>query len=247
VYRLDDLYLGDDQRGAFWPGQRVALLKLDVEGQEPNVIRGGLRLVQRDRPIITTEVLVQSARGVADDLFALLDAQQYDSYLVDEIAGVNLDCRNVIHVPRERRRQSATLDLASATSAIAFVANASELNRAVDDSCLGSCKRLHDVGVGRLLETGPAAMGGPKAWEDRLSLFRWTARKSRDQQVRATARRMFADLKTRERVSVAELFLTNRSAGAAGRRGPSRSLAVARTTATAPAPATKVGSSCTIL
>jgi FkbM family methyltransferase len=45
TFRLDDLVPGP-----------VALLKMDVEGAEGRVVRGATRLIERDRPIVTTEL-----------------------------------------------------------------------------------------------------------------------------------------------------------------------------------------------
>jgi FkbM family methyltransferase len=45
TFRLDDLVAGP-----------VGLLKMDVEGAEGRVVRGATRLVERDRPVVTTEL-----------------------------------------------------------------------------------------------------------------------------------------------------------------------------------------------
>jgi FkbM family methyltransferase len=45
TFRLDDLVAGP-----------VGLLKMDVEGAEGRVVRGATRLIERDRPIVTTEL-----------------------------------------------------------------------------------------------------------------------------------------------------------------------------------------------
>jgi hypothetical protein len=45
TFRLDDLVAG-----------AVGLLKMDVEGAEGRVVRGATRLIERDRPIVTTEL-----------------------------------------------------------------------------------------------------------------------------------------------------------------------------------------------
>jgi FkbM family methyltransferase len=46
-------------------GQRVALVKIDVEGHEPKVLEGGRGMLARDRPVVLFEVSYGSAGGCA--------------------------------------------------------------------------------------------------------------------------------------------------------------------------------------
>lgn len=50
IRRLDDAGL-----------DRVSLLKIDVEGMEPDVLRGGMETIQRDLPLIYAEAIDQEA------------------------------------------------------------------------------------------------------------------------------------------------------------------------------------------
>ncbi len=53
--RLDD----------FITDRRWAFIKIDVEGAEPKVFRGGTTLIQRDRPIILSELLNPQLKRVS--------------------------------------------------------------------------------------------------------------------------------------------------------------------------------------
>jgi FkbM family methyltransferase len=62
TFRLDDLVRG-----------KVDLLKMDVEGAEGRVVQGATRVIEKDRPIVTTELKEEmlqrvSGRSVADYL-----------------------------------------------------------------------------------------------------------------------------------------------------------------------------------
>ena len=54
TFRLDDLVSGP-----------VGFLKMDVEGAEGRVVRGATRLIERDRPIVTTELKEEMLRRVS--------------------------------------------------------------------------------------------------------------------------------------------------------------------------------------
>ena len=112
IHRLDDLFDGP------WKGDVLALGHFDVEGWESQVIRGAVRVIERDAPILTTEAEVQRKPDAAQSLIRHLDALQYDSFLVEEITGMQADLRNLLHIPRSRRKQlerSNVLDLAVAS------------------------------------------------------------------------------------------------------------------------------------
>ena len=55
--RLDDLGLS----------ATVRMMKIDVEGAEPGVLRGGMKLIERDLPVIVTEVFPRSLRQQGED------------------------------------------------------------------------------------------------------------------------------------------------------------------------------------
>lgn len=69
IVRIDDMWRGDD---------RVAFLKIDVEGYEPDVIAGAMETLRRDRPVLLVEInapiLAQrgyTARDIIDPLESL--------------------------------------------------------------------------------------------------------------------------------------------------------------------------------
>lgn len=64
--RLDDLGLDP-----------VGLIKIDVEGHELAVLRGGLETLRRDRPAILVEAEERHRAGVLSELFALMAAEGY--------------------------------------------------------------------------------------------------------------------------------------------------------------------------
>ena len=97
VFQIDELF------SSMWPGARLGLVHLDVEGMEAAALRGGLRTLLRDRPILTTEFFPHtSPSSFVTELFSILDYLGYDSYLVDEQCGRPADCRNLINLPRTR-------------------------------------------------------------------------------------------------------------------------------------------------
>jgi FkbM family methyltransferase len=72
--------------------RRIRLIKLDVEGAEPDVLRGGRGLIARDRPIIVCEVFPKWLRrsGSTDtySMLHLLDDLDYRAhYLTDDGIG----------------------------------------------------------------------------------------------------------------------------------------------------------------
>ena len=80
TFRLDDLVNG-----------KVDFLKMDVEGAEGRVVRGAARIIEKDRPIVTTELKEEmlqrvSGRSVADYL-GYFDDLGYLPSLLDEESG----------------------------------------------------------------------------------------------------------------------------------------------------------------
>uniref|UniRef100_A0A7S0IP23 Uncharacterized protein n=1 Tax=Calcidiscus leptoporus TaxID=127549 RepID=A0A7S0IP23_9EUKA len=74
---------------------------------------GARRAIGRDRPFLTAEVHlgVPTAREVV----SLLDSFNYTSFVVQEVCGMSINCRNLLSIPNEdiaRVRGSPTLDLA---------------------------------------------------------------------------------------------------------------------------------------
>jgi FkbM family methyltransferase len=61
VRRLDDFGLSD-----------VGFMKIDVEGMETAVLRGGMRLIERERPALLVESERRHSRAAPDSVFSLL-------------------------------------------------------------------------------------------------------------------------------------------------------------------------------
>jgi FkbM family methyltransferase len=64
IHRLDELV----------SGPRVAVIKIDVEGMEPAVLRGATRILKRDRPVVFAEA---HNDGVAREIAAVLEPFGY--------------------------------------------------------------------------------------------------------------------------------------------------------------------------
>ncbi len=91
--------------------QPVRLIKMDVEGAEPLVIRGAVRLLTAARPLILSEIhptQLDRASGVTPDRFlAELDGLGYNAHVIEKGAvGVRLErapeevLMSVVFVPR---------------------------------------------------------------------------------------------------------------------------------------------------
>ena len=66
--------------------QRVALIKLDLEGMELRALRGMARLLQRDRPHViveVTEAFLKEAGGSAHELYCLLADYGYAAQAIE--------------------------------------------------------------------------------------------------------------------------------------------------------------------
>jgi FkbM family methyltransferase len=67
--------------------QPVRLIKMDVEGAEPQVVEGATRLLNEDRPIVLSELhpaqLERASRTTADGLLARMRALGYQAHLLE--------------------------------------------------------------------------------------------------------------------------------------------------------------------
>ena len=79
TFRLDDLVEGVD------------LLKIDVEGAEALVVRGALGVLERDRPVVTSELSLDMLRRVSgvsgEEYLALFTERGYSICVVDRAGG----------------------------------------------------------------------------------------------------------------------------------------------------------------
>jgi FkbM family methyltransferase len=80
TFRLDDLVTGP-----------VGLLKLDVEGAEGRVVRGATALIERDRPVVTTELKQEMLERVSDmtlrDYLGYFERLGYTAIRLDAASG----------------------------------------------------------------------------------------------------------------------------------------------------------------
>ena len=78
VQPLDSLNLG-----------HVDVIKIDVEGAEPLVLEGAKKTIERDRPIILTEILPTQLKRVSDsspqDLIDFFLSKNYRGYVLDHV------------------------------------------------------------------------------------------------------------------------------------------------------------------
>lgn len=64
------------------PLQDVGFIKIDVEGHEGSVVRGGERLIRRDRPVILIEVEQRHAPKPVTETFQQIERLGYDGFFL---------------------------------------------------------------------------------------------------------------------------------------------------------------------
>ena len=88
TFRLDDLVTGP-----------VGLLKLDVEGAEGRVVRGAAALIERDRPIVTTELKREMLERVSEmslrDYLGLFEHLGYRATMLNARSGTETPYRTM--------------------------------------------------------------------------------------------------------------------------------------------------------
>ena len=149
VHPLDALF---DARNGTWRGEALALLHLDVNGGELDVLRGGERTIQRDRPVLATELDVHLSMSNTLSTFKFLRALDYVTFLIEhEVCGSRMDCRNLVHIPTERVRSrvahSPAMTVALASGAVRVV-NASMMASLAFPCCEpreACCPHAHDT------------------------------------------------------------------------------------------------------
>ena len=119
-------------------GEKLAFAHIDVEGMELEVLKGGVKTIQQDRPVFTTEIRVQKDANFTRSLFDFIDNLGYDSYVVNEVCGAPyMDFRNVLNIPRElsaRLVHSDVFSLGLATETI-FRVNSNTILEKVYPCC----------------------------------------------------------------------------------------------------------------
>ena len=127
VRRVDDLFT---QR---WAGERLGFMHLDVQGGELDVLRGSMATLTRDQPLFSVELDVQQNHSYSKELLGIIHDAGYRAVLIEEVCGVNMDCRNILALPRSRSAlfaDSPTLNLAYAAGHLVPVDGTSVLQHA---------------------------------------------------------------------------------------------------------------------
>lgn len=91
------------------PLDRLDVIKMDVEGWEPNVIKGAVQTIRKFHPIILSEIspwMLLERSGVSDrDYISLIKSLGYDCQnikngeVIDSVG--NVDVMNVIFIPKD--------------------------------------------------------------------------------------------------------------------------------------------------
>ena len=64
------------------------------------MIHGAQQMLRRDQPLVATELNVHLSPRYSVELLEQMASLGYVSFLVEEVCGVQMDCRNLVHVPR---------------------------------------------------------------------------------------------------------------------------------------------------
>jgi FkbM family methyltransferase len=89
TFRLEDLVAGPV--GLLKGAGPVGLLKMDVEGAEGRVVRGATRLIERDRPVVTTELkeemLTRVSNTTVREYLSYFEGLGYTAALLEKESG----------------------------------------------------------------------------------------------------------------------------------------------------------------
>ena len=96
VVTIDTLFGAEGDR-------TLVLAHLDLEGREPDALRGANATLWRDRPVVTVETYDKSMRPRHHAVMAHLKALNYEVHTVEELVGTIRDGRNRVAIPREDR------------------------------------------------------------------------------------------------------------------------------------------------
>lgn len=98
--------------------EQVGFAHIDVEGSELEVLQGAQGVIRRDQPIFSIEVHMHKDQAFTGRLLDFVNGLGYHAYLVDEVCGLRVDCRNLLCLPASRMavlKHSHTLLLAQAS------------------------------------------------------------------------------------------------------------------------------------
>lgn len=78
-------------------------LHIDVEGHELEVLQGGSNVVSKYHPVLTVEARVMKDKELVIKLFTFIEKLDYSLYMVNEVCGATVSCRNFIALPPNSR------------------------------------------------------------------------------------------------------------------------------------------------
>lgn len=85
----------------------IGIIKIDAEASEHLVLRGATSVIERDRPVIFCEALVNRVEREMEEMFtrfdyALFNARKTGLVRVTKLLGENIESHDFVAVPRER-------------------------------------------------------------------------------------------------------------------------------------------------
>ena len=94
VYTIDPMY--------FDKKEKLAFAHLDLEGSEYDALKGGVKTIRANKPVLTIELRVHETKKTTQ-LLDLISSLGYDRYVIDEPCGwQHIDMRNILCIPRNK-------------------------------------------------------------------------------------------------------------------------------------------------
>lgn len=149
------LYSVDHLFATQWAGEALDLLHLDVEGHELSALHGATAAIRASRPVLAVELFVHQPGERAVSLLRYLERELgYRAFVVEEVCGINHDCRNLLCLPaaahdEARFAGSPILGLAFASRALLPVSAATIATHAFPCCQLGGACCSTDAAYNR--------------------------------------------------------------------------------------------------
>jgi FkbM family methyltransferase len=102
IQTLDNLFLTQ------W-NTKPGFLHIDVEGYELDVLLGANQTINLHQPVFSVEIHVQEDKEFTVRLLHHIESLQYTIYMVNEICGLRLDCRNFLCFPNNHFQNHALI------------------------------------------------------------------------------------------------------------------------------------------